>query len=155
MGMIDDDLNKPLGQFPTRKLRLLGNASNSKTALTALSLLGVLGFLAGVGGFSPGSGGQPPVDLNPGTGVAADRLALAPRKTLPFDGSAATATTDLAFRPAAVRSGEAIAPLPFGTPEPVLGHAEMLEQQSGVENHSSGRRQRAWRPHHRCGQGPE
>ena len=102
MGMIDDDLNTPLGQFPTRKRRLLGdlsigNASKSKTALTALGLLGVLGLLAGFGGFSPGSGGHPPVDLNPRTSVAAESMAPVPRSTLPLDSSAARSKRTLPF----------------------------------------------------------
>ncbi len=138
MGMIDDDLNTPLGQFPTRKRRLLGdvsksNMSKSKTALTALGLLGGVGLLAGFCGFSPGSGGHLPVDMNPRTSVAAESMAPVPRGTPPLDSNAALEQTDLAFRLAAVRSGEATAPLPLSTQEPVLGQAEMLERQSGVK----------------------
>lgn len=138
MGMIDDDLNTPLGQFPDRKRWLLGNASESnmsksKTALTALGLLGGTGFLVGFGGISPGSGGHPPLDLNPGIGIATDRIAPVPHSTPPIDSSAVREQTDVAFRQAAVRSGEATEPLPPGTPEPVVGNAEMLERQSGVK----------------------
>jgi uncharacterized protein len=111
----------------------IGNASKSKTALAALGLLGGLGLLARVGGFSPGSGGHPQLDMNPRTSVAAESIAPVPRSTLPIDRNAALEQTDLAFRPAAVGSGEATAPLPLATQEPVLGHAEMLEQLSGVK----------------------
>ncbi len=131
-GMIDDDLNAPLGQFPAQMHPLLGRASHSKIALAALSLLGGLGFLASPSGFFPGSGGHPLVDLNAGPSITTARTAR--RDTAPHDDIAAVHQTDLPLRSTEAIAGEASAPLfPDTPPEPVLGQAEMLERQSGVK----------------------
>ncbi len=43
MGMVDDDLNAPLGQFQVRKRPSLGKLPYIGVALGALGLLGALG----------------------------------------------------------------------------------------------------------------
>jgi hypothetical protein len=131
-GMTDDDLNAPLGQFPDQMHPLLGRASLSIIALAALGLLGGLGFLASPGGFFPGSGGHPLVDLNAGPSIAT--ASTAQRDTAPHDEIAAAHQTDLPLRSTGAIAGEVNALLSPGTPpEPVLGQAEMLERQSGVK----------------------
>jgi uncharacterized protein len=132
MGMIDDDLDAPLGQFPVQKHPLLGRAFHSKIAVIALGLLGALGLLAAPGGFFRGPGAAPLVDLNAGPSIA---TASADRSdTTPHDDVAAAHQTDLPLRSPGAIAGEASAPLSPRPPlEPVLGQAEMLERQSGVK----------------------
>src|SRR5450631_1163711 len=124
MGMIDDDLNAPLGQYPIQKHPLLGRASHTKIALGALCLLIGVGLLGGRGAFFPGPGGLP--GLQTATGIPAAGTAL--RDTSQRDEIPASLPAEPPpSPPAAALAGEATAPLSTATLlDPALGHAEML-----------------------------
>jgi uncharacterized protein len=134
MGMIDDDLNAPLGQYPIQKHPLLGRASHTKIALGALCLLIGVGLLGGRGAFFPGPGGLP--GLHAATEIPATGTAV--RDTPQRDEMPASLPAEPPPPPDVALAGKATAPLSTATLtatllDPALGHTEMLERQSGVK----------------------
>jgi polysaccharide deacetylase 2 family uncharacterized protein YibQ len=132
MGMIDDDLNAPLGQFQVRKRPSLGKLPYIGVALGALGLLGALGT------FSPELGRLAFLEQHAGIGLPA--ATSEPHKTTSHQSTASL--TALAPQTIAESSRAANAPFPE-TPVPgpqvaVLGETaghevEAIERRSGVK----------------------
>lgn len=132
MGMIDDDLNAPLGQFQVRKRPSLGKLPYIGVALGALGLFGALGT------FSPELGRL--IFLEQYAGIGLPAPASEPHKTTSHQSTASL--TALAPQTIAESSRAANAPFPDAlVPGPqvaVLGETpghevEAIEQRSGVK----------------------
>jgi uncharacterized protein len=132
MGMIDDDLNAPLGQFHVRKRPSLGKLPYIGVALGALGLLGALGTI------SPELGRL--IFLEQYAGIGLPAPTSEPHKTTSHQSTAsltALAPQTIAESSRAARAPFPDAPVP-GAQVAVLGETaghevEAIERRSGVK----------------------
>lgn len=139
MGMIDDDLNTPLGQYAVQKHP--PRVSLAKIGLSSLGIVGGLGLLGAVivlgapGALFPGLGSPTIAGPHPGGGFPARRAAL--HETASRDAPAPPASLQSApplLPAAAIPSGVSDALSPVTAPDGTLEQAaDAIERQSGVK----------------------